>query len=251
MKTILMILGLAGGQDERCDSVHGVGCVRQETSKCASCGGATDREFVRCTDCALKEGRCVCGKKREIHAFAAEFRSSGLLAVPDVYSREIEAISKYGFNDRKREDEKVEYRAVSWGAAPPARLEGKTLYVRFVKIYIAGGPPGKYEGAILARRIQVASWMEATGPSLQVNAGKGRIVRVVEPACKACKISESVVVGVGQHRLPIEVPAVALDHGFEVHSYGDGQLIRSAKLAYRDGKWLRDGKAIEGTFLFQ
>ncbi len=171
-----MILAALTAQEAECDSVHGVGCIADVRGQCTGCKAAIDTAFTLCAECAGKEGRCVCGKRKRVHGAVGTLEAGAnrisWVCSKDVYEREVAAIPKKFLPDRKeREDGKFEYHAIS-GADEKAA--GKTVYVRFAKVDVAGGPPGKYEMAMLTRRIRILSCTEiAEDNPLKVEAKEG------------------------------------------------------------------------------
>lgn len=249
--TFLLIWALLF-RTEECDDVHGVGCIRSDSGTCGGCRGEIDPAFRLCADCASKEGRCVCGQKKRVHAVVGVLGSEAarirLVAGRDVYREAVEAVAKHFPDRRDRGDGQVEYDVVS---GVDCAKGDRVVYARFVKIDVAGGPAGKYERAILSRRIRILSWTTPdVGKGLTITVAKGRRAVLSEPECKACGLADRVEGVSGEHLSPLEVPAVGTDHGFEVRVTAEGKTVRVARLLYKDGAWRLDGEPVLEPLVF-
>lgn len=250
--------------DGPCDQVHGIGCIVQ-AKNCEGCPGKAVYEGKLCEACAKARKACsMCARAKRFYTALADVEISDgavrLVCRTDPYSREVPEIEKNSaFKDsiRKRDDGRV----TCFVTETPQPLEaraGRKVYIRFSKIDAAGGPPGKFEFAILQRRVRVESVVDLDAALVvQVKGPLGTVapgirVRLLEEACAACKRSEASELESVDFRQGIEfrLPPAALDHGFAVeHLDAAGKtMIRKGPFRFQDGRWTLDGRGVASPY---
>jgi hypothetical protein len=234
--TILLAL-LLSAQEGACDLVHGVGCIVRST-KCDGCGKEAVQEGKLCAPCARARKACsMCARVKRVHSALAVVEAADegvtLLATTDPYAEDVADIRKRGFAIPKREDGRVGLRPFD---LPGAVKPGTKVYVRFAKIDLAGGPPGKFESALAQRRIRVESVVPLDA-ALVVAPKAGARARILEG-------SEALETEDVRPGFELRLPPVEGDLFVELLDAEGKASSRKGPFRFKDGRWTLDGRDV-------